>query len=34
MKPRALLALGIVVPLLAVGAALYTQHHLGMEPCP
>ena len=31
---KALLAFGIVVPLLAVGAALFTQYRLDMQPCP
>jgi disulfide bond formation protein DsbB len=34
MNARNLLGFGIVAPLLAVGAALFSQYKLGMEPCP
>ncbi|TMH09163.1 MAG: disulfide bond formation protein B [Betaproteobacteria bacterium] len=34
MRPRVLLIFGIVAPLLAVGAALFTQYRLEMQPCP
>ena len=34
MKSRILLIFGIVAPLLAVGAALFTQYRLEMQPCP
>ena len=34
MKSRILLIFGIVAPLLAMGAALFTQYRLEMQPCP
>ena len=34
MRPRVLLIFGIVAPLLAMGAALFTQYRLEMQPCP
>ena len=34
MKSRILLIFGIAAPLLAVGAALFTQYRLEMQPCP
>lgn len=34
LSPARLLVAGIVVPLAAVGTALFTQHGLGMQPCP
>ncbi len=34
LPPNLALASGVVLPLAAVATALYTQHVLGMQPCP